>query len=101
MITHVVIFWTDKPHGEARDKLLAAARELSKIPGVLNYRCGTPVSSPRAVVDESYAVAISMDFENADTLASYQSHPEHQAFVRDFVKPNVGRFLVYDFSDNQ
>lgn len=97
MITHVVLFWTEKPHGETRDRLLEAARSLATIPGVQNFRCGTPVSSPRAAVDESFAVAISMDFETAEALDIYQKHPIHQTFVQDFVKPLAGRFIVYDF----
>lgn len=97
MITHVVVFWTDKPHGENRDRLLAAARKLASIPGVKNFRAGIPVPSSRGVVDESYAVAISMDFETQGDADRYQNHPDHHAFVKNEVATFVKRLTVYDF----
>lgn len=98
VITHVVVFWTDKPHGENRDRLLAGARELlGAIPGVLEYRCGRPVPSPRGVVDDSFAVAISMTFADQAAADLYQAHPLHVKFVNDYVKPYVKRFVVYDW----
>ena len=61
MITHVVVFWTDKPPGEAQEKIAAGARELlAEIPGALEFRSGIPVPSTRGVVDDSFAAAISM-----------------------------------------
>jgi len=98
MITHVVIFWTDKPHGGNREKLLAGARELlPQIPGVKEFRCGAPVRSPRGVVDDGFAVAISMSFEDQDAAEVYQSHPLHLQFIEQSVKPYVRRLVVYDF----
>lgn len=97
MIRHIVIFWTDKPHGENQQKVLNAAKELKNIPGVINFHCGSPVSSARAAVDDSFACAIAMDFEDAEALKTYASHPEHVRFVNEVLKPLVGRFVVYDF----
>lgn len=97
MITHIVLFWTDKPGTEEQRRLMEGAALLKEIPGVANYRFGTPVPSPRGVVDDSYSVALAMDFDDADAAASYQAHPIHTRFVEEFVKPNVRRFVVYDF----
>jgi hypothetical protein len=98
MVTHVVIFWTDKPHGENRDRLLAGAQEyLSKIPGVLEFRAGVPAPSPRGVVDDSFAVAISMSFVDQAAADVYQSHPLHLEFIEKAFKPNATRLVVYDF----
>jgi len=100
MITHVVVFWTDKPHGENRDAVLRGARELlPKVPGVLNFQCGTPVPSRRGAVDDSFAVAIAMQFETQEAADAYQAHPLHQEFVDKYFKPNVTRFVVYDFGE--
>lgn len=99
MITHVVVFWTDKPHGDNRERLLAGARELlAPIPGMLEFRCGTPVPSPRGVVDDSFAVAISMTFADQAAADAYQRHPLHVQFVEQCVKPHVKRFVVYDWA---
>ena len=98
MITHVVVFWTDKPHASNRDALLAGAHKLlADIPGALNFRAGSPVSSPRAVVDDSFAVAISMDFATQTDAELYQNHPLHQEFIETCVKPYSKRLVVYDF----
>lgn len=98
MITHVVVFWTDKPYAGNREKLLEGAAKLGEIPGVLNFRSGKPVPSVRAVVDDSFAVAISMDFENQEAADTYQDHPMHHAFIEQYVKPYSKRFIVYDFA---
>jgi hypothetical protein len=98
MITHVVLFWCNKPLAENRDNLLAGCREhLTDIPGVRNFRVGAPVPSNRGVVDDSFAVAISMDFEDQAAAEAYQKHEKHQAFVEKCVKPYVARLVVYDF----
>ncbi|TVR51629.1 MAG: Dabb family protein [Puniceicoccaceae bacterium] len=98
MITHVVIFWTDKPGSEDRTKLLEGAKALlGGIPGVREFRTGAPVPSPRGVVDDSFAVAISMTFASQADADAYQTHPDHQVFIDDYVKPYVKRFVVYDF----
>jgi len=99
MITHVVVFWLDKPFGENREKLLAAARELGEIPGCENFRTGVAVPSARGVVDDSFAVAISMDFADQAAADAYQGHPDHLRFVQEAVKPMVKRFVVYDFGE--
>ncbi len=97
MITHVVIFWAEKPYGENRKKLLAGAKMLAEIPGVLEFRAGTAISSARAVVDDSFAVAISMTFHSAAELDAYLAHPIHAKFVEECVRPLSRRFVVYDF----
>lgn len=97
MITHVVIFWVDKPHAENKAKLLQAAEKLGDIPGCQNFRVGGPVASPRGAVDDSFAVAISMDFETAEIAQSYQDHPIHTEFIDGGFSEYCRRFVVYDF----
>ena len=98
MITHVVVFWTDKPQDEHRAKLLEGAeRLLATIPGVSNFRYGPALASSRAAVDDSFAMAISMDYTSHEAGATYQSHPQHIEFVEQYVKPLAKRFVVYAF----
>lgn len=98
MITHVVIFWANAPIAENREKLLEGCHKLlADIPGVHNFRVGPAVRSPRAIVDDSFAVAISMDFEDQAAADAYQSHPQHVDFVENYFEAYVGRGLVYDF----
>ncbi|MEM9400067.1 MAG: Dabb family protein [Verrucomicrobiota bacterium] len=99
MITHVVIFWTDKTNSEGREALQKGCKELiSRIPGVLEFRFGQPVSSNRGVVDDSFSLAISMTFENQKAAETYQEHSLHKQFVNEYVKKYVKRFVVYDWS---
>lgn len=97
MITHLGFFWVDKQDEEAKQRVLKAARELlSEIPGLQNFHAGTAMSSPRGVVDDSFSVAISMDFADKAALQVYAEHPRHVQFVTDFVKKDVRRYVIYD-----
>lgn len=99
MITHIVIFWVDKPYGDNRKQLLEGARALiPQIPGVKQFHAGIPIPSPRAVVDESFAVGMSMSFEDQTTADNYQSHPLHVEFAEKYVRPLCRRMLVYDWT---
>jgi hypothetical protein len=98
MITHVVVFWTDKPPGEAQEKIVAGARELlAEIPGAMEFRSGIPVSSSRGLVDDSFSAAISMTFEDQAAADAYLAHPLHLQFVEECLKPWARRVVVYDF----
>lgn len=70
---------------------------LAEIPGVMEFREGPPVPSPRGVVDDSFTAAISMTFASQADADAYQTHPLHQKFVQEVVKPHVKRLLVFDF----
>ena len=98
MITHVVIFWVDEPYESNRNKLLQGAKILAHIPGVENFTAGAPVPSSRAVVDDSFAVGISMSFINQAAAEKYQSHSLHREFVKKYARPLAKRFVVYDWS---
>jgi len=98
MITHVVLFWTDHPAESNRAVLLEGARRLGEIPGVLNFHCGVPEPSPRGAVDDSFTVAITMDFESSEALEVYQEHPVHREFLATTFKDTCKRFVVYDIA---
>lgn len=97
-IEHVVVMWLKKPGDTtARKALLAAGETFKNIPGVLAVSGGEVVKSDRAVVDSSYDVAFVVTFKDAEALKGYGPHPIHQKAVEDVVKPNVEKFMVYDF----
>lgn len=98
MFSHVVIFWTfpDKP--TAADELLVGARHyLSQVPGIVSFHAGRMVQSPRGVVDQSYQVALNIQFESKQAQDEYQVHPLHLEFVEKVFKPTCHRATVYDF----
>jgi hypothetical protein len=99
MFSHVVIFWTDPEKPTAADDLIAGARKyLEPIPGVLSFHIGKMVPSHRAVVDQSYQVALNIVFPDKKTQDEYQVHPLHTEFIEKAFKANCKRVVVYDFT---
>jgi hypothetical protein len=98
MFSHVVIFWTDPNKPESTEALLAGAdKYLKPIPGVRHFHIGKMVSSHRAVVDQSYQVALNLVFDSKQAQDDYQVHPLHIEFVEKAFKPNCVKVVVYDF----
>lgn len=98
MLSHIVVFWTDPAKPQAVDELVAGAeRYLPSIPGIVRFHVGRMVTSPRPVVDQTYQVALNVQFNDKVALDQYQVHPQHQQFLEKFFKPLCRKVLVYDF----
>ena len=98
MFSHVVIFWTDPNKPEAAQALLDGAKQyLAAIPGIANFHVGRMMPSHRPVVDQSYAVALNVQFASQQAQDAYQVHPLHLEFVEKAFKPNCAKLVVYDF----
>ena len=98
MFSHVVIFWTKPELPEAADELLAGMEKyLRPIPGVITFHAGRMVKSDRPVVEQSYQVALNLQFSDQGAQDIYQVHPLHLEFVEKCFKPNCARAVVYDF----
>ena len=96
-ITHVVIVWF-KPETppDVRQKIEEDSRDLHRIPGVYNLILGQTVPSDRPIVDDSFDLALSMQFDSVADMDAYVVHPQHQEFLK-LAKPNIAKLLVYDF----
>ena len=98
MFSHVVIFWTDPAKPKAADELIAGANQyLKPIPGVLHFHIGKMAKSPRAVVDQTYQVALNLVFPDKKTQDDYQVHPLHIDFVEKVFKRVCQKVVIYDF----
>ncbi len=98
MFSHVVIFWTDPKNPTAADELIAGANKyLKPIPGCLHFHVGKMAPSQRAVVDQSYQVALNLIFTDKKAQDDYQVHPLHIEFVETVFKRVCTRVVVYDF----
>ena len=98
MLSHVVIFWTKPEIPDATEKLIAGAEQyLRPVPGVKSFHVGRMSPSHRDVVDQTYQVALNLQFENKEAEAAYQVHPLHLQFVEKAFKPNCARAVIYDF----
>ena len=98
MFSHVVIFWTDPNNPKAADEVIAGAdKYLKPIPGALHYHIGKMAPSHRAVVDQSYQVALNLVFPDKKAQDDYQVHPSHLQFVEGPFKRTCKKVVVYDF----
>ena len=94
---HMVYFW-GREGGTAADAHLLAQgcrTHLPGIPGVLRLEVGFPSEAGRAVVDNSYAVALLVEFADAAAEEVYQDHPDHLRFIAE-CSQYWSRVQVYD-----
>ena len=97
-VHHVVVCWlNDAGNKEARQKVIEVSRRFSSIPGVIDVRAGSVIHSERAIVDNSFDVAIYLSFENEQKLFEYLNHPIHRKAVEKTLKLLVRKVVVYDF----
>jgi hypothetical protein len=98
MFSHIVILWTFPDNPAAPEELIAGANYyLAGIPGVKNFHVGRMASSHRGVVDQSYQVALNIQFDSKQAQDDYQAHPQHLEFIEKVFKQNCHRVVVYDF----
>ncbi len=99
MFVHTVYFWlNDSARAEAQPNLLRDCHELlGKIPTVKSLWAGKPAMTPREVVDNSYAVGLTVLLEDEPGHRIYQDHPLHLQFI-ERNKANWKRVQVYDFN---
>jgi hypothetical protein len=93
-IRHTVSFTLRHPEGsdEERD-FLAAARQLSGIPGVEAFELLAEVSPKN-----SFRFGISMEFVDQAAYDGYNGHPDHVRFVEDRWLKEVADFLEIDYA---
>lgn len=85
-LIHHAIFWLKDPQSTAdRDKLVEGVKTLAKIPTVQSLHVGILASTEkRDVVDNTWSVSEIMFFKDLEGQATYQTHPIHLAFVKEY-----------------
>ena len=74
------------------DEFFARARELATIGGVNDFEVLRQVGRKN-----DFTHSLSMYFDDQSAYDSYNSHPDHRAFVNDVWLPNVADFLELDY----
>ncbi len=82
---HMVYFWMrENAKAEDAERLAQGCRtHLADIPGVLRLEVGFPAGTPRDVVDNSYGVALLVEFADSAAHDVYQDHPDHLRFIAE------------------
>jgi hypothetical protein len=85
-LVHHVFFWLKNPGSTAdRDKLVEGVKTLAKIETVKELHVGILASTEkRDVVDTSWAVSELMFFNDTQGQATYQQHPVHLEFIKNY-----------------
>ena len=100
MLVHTVYFYL-KPNTPkaAVEQLVADCRTiLTKIPTVRQLFAGVPAgTAERDVIDNSYAVGLTVLFDDLAAHNIYQDHPLHHDFINRN-KAHWARVQVYDFA---
>lgn len=98
-VDHVVLMWLKRPGNTAdRKALLDACADLREISGIRILDAGTPLASDRPVVDDSFDVGLTVRFDSAQALHSYEVDPRHLKKVNEVLKPLTSKILVYDIT---
>jgi hypothetical protein len=97
-IHHVVLVWFPPDTTEQQiEMVMQASRRLSTIEGVASLKVGRSIKSQRPIVDDSFDIGISMQFDSIEQMQRYLQDPRHKAFVERYIKGKTSKLLVYDF----
>ncbi|MEO6220620.1 MAG: Dabb family protein [Ginsengibacter sp.] len=99
-LVHHVFFWLKNPGSiEDRDKLVEGVKTLAKIESIRRIHVGVLASTEkREVVDTSWQVSELMFFDDEAGQKTYQDHPIHQAFIKNYGHL-WAKVLVYDAAE--
>ena len=98
MFVHTVYFWLrpGTPKAAHRQLVQDCRTYLASVPTVRELFAGIPADTPRDVVDNSYAVGLTVVFNDRSGHDIYQVHPSHNKFIRRNQK-HWQRVQVYDY----
>jgi hypothetical protein len=94
MIRHTVVFRLKHAAGSDEEaRFLADSRRiLAAIPGVEKFEAMRQVSPKN-----EFAFGFSMEFADQAAYDAYNTHPDHDSYLRDRWVPEVEAFLEIDY----
>lgn len=98
-IHHVVLLWF-KPEYRTDSVIQRIKREtlaLKDTGEITSIKVGEAIQSERAVVDDSFDLAVMMTFSDSEAMNRYLSAPAHKEFVKRYIAGKTERLTVYDF----
>ena len=67
---------------------------LARIPGVVDVHVGQPADDRSAA---AWDLALVLRFELVEDLAPYAVHPDHRAYVDDYLRPRMEAIKAWNF----
>lgn len=96
LVHHVFFTLNDPGSTEDRDKLVEGVRTLSKIETVQELHVGILANTEkRDVINTGWQVSELIYFNDLSGEATYQDHPIHQAFIKNYGQL-WSKVVVYD-----
>lgn len=96
--SHVIMVWLKQPQNPtARHQFIEASRQLNSLPGIINRHVGVVVPTDKAMVDDTFDVAVTVTLNSRQAFENYMSHPKHLEIIEKKLKPLVNRIVAYDF----
>ncbi len=71
---------------------------LPKLPGVLRVRAGRPAD---AHAGKGWDACLVLGFNSLEEIETYRVHPDHVAFLENFLGPRVEAKRVWNFSSEE
>ncbi len=98
MIERIVLIKLHDEH--ANDATRAEVAEYSRqvlpsIPGLKNVAVGLPADEQSAA---SWDIEILAHFDSVDDIAPYLAHPDHRAYVDDYLQPKMACIKAWNFT---
>ena len=95
LLVHTVFFsLNDNKNSDGEAYFFEAAKKLSEIPGVFDFKCVKQISAKN-----NFDYGLTMSFENDEAYQGYTDHPDHVDFVEKIWKKHVREFLEIDYRD--
>ena len=99
-VSHVVVVWLKEPgNAQMREQFVMVSRALEAVPGVVSRHVSAVIPSERPKVDDTFDVAVTVTFENAQALKKYMQSQKHKNMLKNQLKPLVNRIVVYNFGN--
>ncbi|MDF1581733.1 MAG: Dabb family protein [Methyloprofundus sp.] len=99
-VSHVIVVWLkEASNAQMREQFIKASRALEQLPGVLSRHVSAVIASDLPKVDDTFDVAVTVTFENAEALKNYMQSQKHKKMLDEQLKPLVNRVVVYNFGN--
>ena len=96
MLVHQVFFWLKEPNKDLK-AVMKGCKKIGKLKSAQSYQVGVPAATEkRDVIDDSYHIALVVNFKSVADHDLYQVDPIHLEFIAEH-KDKWEKVQIYDF----